>query len=646
MASTMHSLAARADGIGRSRLASLATADARAALLGFLTVAAVGSAHGGYSPTSWGWTAMVLGWLATLALAARPLVRLSWPEAVALAGAAAFAAWTLLSALWTESVPQTALLFERSLVYVAGIAAALLLVRSWSYRALVGGVWAGTAALCCYGLATRLFSGRFPGALTIAGNRLERPLGYWNSLGLLAAFGCILALGLAVHGRGAVWRALAAASLVPLAAALYFTFSRGAWLALALGLLVLVALDPRRLRVVAGLALLGPWAAAGVLVASRQSSLTASGALGPDAVTEGRRLAGILLVLALGAAVASLPLGRVGVLLTHPGYDRRFALASCAAAVVALVAVFVAFGSPVHIAKRGWHAFNAPPVVVRGGSLNARLTSFSGSWRTQLWRVAIDDWRAHPLGGSGAGTYQQQWLAHRKVASQVINAHSLYLETLAELGPVGLAFLLALLAAPLVAAARVRERRLVPTAAAAFVAFLAHAAVDWDWQLTAVALAALLTGAALLAAARADAGAARVGTRGRAALALATVAVAVVAGIGLVGNRAVAASANATAREDYPRAERQARRAIDWAPWSSSGWEALGDAQYQQGELAAARASYRNAIAKDDRDWHLWLDLALTSTGKAQRRAAEHARRLDPLSPELAAIAPALGLGP
>src|SRR6266545_2410330 len=251
MASTMHSLAARADGIGRSRLASLATADARAALLGFLTVAAVGSAHGGYSPTSWGWTAMVLGWLATLALAARPLVRLSWPEAVALAGAAAFAAWTLLSALWTESVPQTALLFERSLVYVAGIAAALLLVRSWSYRALVGGVWAGTAALCCYGLATRLFSGRFPGALTIAGNRLERPLGYWNSLGLLAAFGCILALGLAVHGRGAVWRALAAASLVPLAAALYFTFSRGAWLALALGLLVLVALDPRRRRVTA-----------------------------------------------------------------------------------------------------------------------------------------------------------------------------------------------------------------------------------------------------------------------------------------------------------------------------------------------------------------------------------------------------------
>src|SRR6266545_2918205 len=159
MASTMHSLAARADGIGRSRLASLATADARAALLGFLTVAAVGSAHGGYSPTSWGWTAMVLGWLATLALAARPLVRLSWPETVAL-----------------------------------------------------GGVWAGTAALCCYGLATRLFSGRFPGALTIAGNRLERPLGYWNSLGLLAAFGCILALGLAVHGRGAVWRALAPAS--------------------------------------------------------------------------------------------------------------------------------------------------------------------------------------------------------------------------------------------------------------------------------------------------------------------------------------------------------------------------------------------------------------------------------------------------
>ena len=69
-------------------------------------------------------------------------------------------------------------------------------------------------------------------------------------------------------------------------------------------------------------------------------------------------------------------------------------------------------------------------------------------------------------------------------------------------GPIGLALLVAALAAPLLALRRARKEPLVPAAAAAYVAYLVHAAGDWDWQLPAVTLAALLCGAAVLVAAR------------------------------------------------------------------------------------------------------------------------------------------------
>ena len=67
---------------------------------------------------------------------------------------------------------------------------------------------------------------------------------------------------------------------------------------------------------------------------------------------------------------------------------------------------------------------------------------------------------------------------------------------------IGLALLVALLAIPLVAAVRARRHPLVAPAFGAYVAFLVHAAVDWDWQMPAVTLLALFTAAVLVAAAR------------------------------------------------------------------------------------------------------------------------------------------------
>src|SRR4029078_8670693 len=115
--------------------------------------------------------------------------------------------------------------------------------------------------------------------------------------------------------------------------------------------------------------------------------------------------------------------------------------------------------------------------------------------------AAWHDYQAHPVLGSGPGTYEWYWNEHRPLQHKVRDAHNLYLEVLAELGPPGLLLLVVALAAPLAAAFGARGHPLVPLALAAFVAFLVHASVDWDWEMSAVTLAALACAASMLAAA-------------------------------------------------------------------------------------------------------------------------------------------------
>jgi O-antigen ligase len=110
--------------------------------------------------------------------------------------------------------------------------------------------------------------------------------------------------------------------------------------------------------------------------------------------------------------------------------------------------------------------------------------------RITYWRVAVKDFESHVAVGSGAGTYAEYWSRHRPPTYFApFHAHSLYLETAAELGVVGLALLLALLALPLGSIGSRDPVRL--GAACGFVAFALHAAVDWDWDVPVVTTAAL-----------------------------------------------------------------------------------------------------------------------------------------------------------
>lgn len=123
--------------------------------------------------------------------------------------------------------------------------------------------------------------------------------------------------------------------------------------------------------------------------------------------------------------------------------------------------------------------------------------------RVAYWRVAAQDLESHVAVGSGAGTYAAYWNRHpQRAYFAPLHAHSVYLETGAELGAVGLALLLAMLALPLSEIGNRDPIRL--GAACGFLAFVLHAGVDWDWEMPVVTTAALYFAAVLVGGGRAD----------------------------------------------------------------------------------------------------------------------------------------------
>ena len=149
------------------------------------------------------------------------------------------------------------------------------------------------------------------------------------------------------------------------------------------------------------------------------------------------------------------------------------------------------------------------------------------------------------------------------------NAHSLYLETLATLGVIGVGLLLWTLAIPVLAAVRARRTPFAAGAFGAYVAAWAHAGVDWDWQLPAVTLAGLFCGGLLVVAARSEQVPLVLDRRWRSPLLIPVVALLLFSFVGLVGNKAEADAARAASKGDWVGTAAKARHAGGWAPWSA-----------------------------------------------------------------------------
>ena len=189
----------------------------------------------------------------------------------------------------------------------------------------------------------------------------------------------------------------------------------------------------------------------------------------------------LLAVLVAAAAVTALVATRAGDA-PAPGWYSRLGLVAWGAAA-AVVAGLVIGGLAERPSER----------ELATGAGATRLTSVTSN-RYEYWRVALGAFRDAPLAGTGSGGFRVVWLQERQIFETVRDTHSLEVEVAAELGLVGL-LALALMAGGIAVAARRAlgaHRQLAAGATAALVVWALHASIDWDWQMPAVTMPALV----------------------------------------------------------------------------------------------------------------------------------------------------------
>lgn len=598
--------------------------------LALAVVVGMGFHNGSYFATSWGWQSIVFLALGVTGLVFMVSVPVFGLQALFLAGVAAFVAWVGLSALWTESVPGSVRELERDVVYVSLAFALAVFGRYLSPRGLTLGILTGITVVAGYALATRLFPTHFAPPEQIFSYQLAVPLGYWNALGLLGAMGMILAVGVVGHATVPVLRMAAGAATCIIAPATLFTFSRGAWVAAAIGLVAMLALDRRRIDLTAAVVAIAVPVGLLVWLGVTSWPLTEERATVAEQVQSGRRYALAVVLLACVAAVfGELAHRAIARLDPGPVAERRFGIGLCTATLVVVAALVVSLGGPVRAVDRGWSAFTGG-FNVSEDNLGNRFRSFSNNGRIEHWRVAVEDYRADPILGSGAGTYEQAWYSLRRNDLTARDAHSLYLEVLAELGPIGLLLLTATLAVPFVGYVRARSTPYVPAAAGAYSAFAVHAGIDWDWEVVGLTATALMVGSVGLVAAGPRSRPWTLRRRPRVAAVFAASLIAAFAFASLVGNREVAASNSSLAAGNPGAAIQSARRATRTLRWSVEPWLALGYAQRAQGDTLGARASFERATDRDPGNWRAWLARSEVATGADRRRSVAVLHQLNP----------------
>jgi hypothetical protein len=606
-------------------------------LLGALAgaaIAAVALRSGSYDAVDRGELFLGVWWVLGLGLAFGLLPRARVPRGVLAAAAAllALVGWTALGALWSESAGRSVAEVAR----VGGLTGVLVLAACTfdhgSRRAGLAAVTVAAAAICALALASRLAPDVFTSMLRESGferRRLSYPFEYWNALGAWAAMTVALTLAWSAHARSAWARSAALWGACLAGTVAYLTYSRAALAGTAIAAVAVVALARRRWLAAAnaGCALLG----AGAVIAAIRAE---------EAIAEGTGTGGAMSV-ALAALLVAGGCGLAGLLTARSPLPalrlprRTAAIAGAACLAVALAAGAIAGPG---LASSAWESF-------RGGEASAvedpadRLRSLGGE-RYALWSVAVDAFRHHPLRGTGAGTFEFTWTRDQRGTEYVQDAHSLYLESLAE-GGLPAALLVVLAVGGLVAlAVRAALREPDPDAAgllggsaAALVAFAVLAGVDWLWESTAVAVLALvLAGLATCGPARS----ARPSWRLRAGGAAAAFALMALQLPPLVGAARVRASQEAAADRRALAALDAASAAVDVAPWAADGYLQRALVLERAGRLEAAAPDARAATEREAANWQLWAVLARIEARRgridAARAAFGKARELNPRS--------------
>jgi hypothetical protein len=448
-----------------------------------------------------------------------------WPIGLLLA----FAALTGLSVVWSVAPDASWQDAGRMLAYsgVFAAAAALAWLAPAGWRALLGGTVLAAVAICAYALATKAL----PNVLVVNPEanfyaRLQEPYGYWNAIGLTAAMGAIGCLWLGARRAGhALLTALAYPAMGLMIVTLLLAYSRGALAALVVGVIAWMCIVPLRLRSTRVL-IVGALGAAPVVAWDFSRHALSSEGVALAARTSAGHQLGVL----IGAMLIVLAL--VGIAIGFFG-DRRAPSAATRhtvgiVVVSLLVLVLLAGVGALAATKRGLtgtisHDLSSltNPNARVPANTPGRLTAI-GSVRARYWKEALEVFEAHPALGAGAGGYATARLRYRTAELDVRQAHGYVVQTLADLGIVGLALTLALLIAWMLAAGRSTHpfnrrwmvgRRVgghfklawrdAPSAYAPerigmlamlciVVVFGVHSFVDWTWYVPGDAFVALL----------------------------------------------------------------------------------------------------------------------------------------------------------
>lgn len=608
---------------------------------------------GGYDIAVHSQVAIIVWWLVLVGAAwgllpaSRP-GRAGW-AALALFGG--FVGWTALATTWSLSTERSL----EALSLVAGYLGVLVLGlclhrdRDRAVRHTIGAVASAIVAIACVALASRLRPDLFPAArqtyafLTGTNGRLDWPLNYWNALADLVALGLPLLLAIATSARALRVQAIAAAGVPLLALCGYLTFSRGGAIADAVAVLAFFALAPNRIPKLATGLVAGAGGAVLIAGAVHRSAIE-RGLTGATAQHQGATLVVAIVLVCAGVALAQTGIGlaaRHGTpprwLVITPERARWLLLAAIVAAVIAAVVA----GAPGRL-SHAWRDFKNSNVAALSNDSLARFGTISGNGRYDYWTAALDATSGHLLGGSGPGTYQLLWLPRAPYFSYVQNAHSLYIETLAEDGLVGLSLLAGFFLVVIGAAVRLvrrlayEQRARAAGAAAALIAFCVAAASDWIWQVPVLPVAfILLATAVLLPDSRSTT--ATVPIALRLGLVATGIAALVAIAVPLATATALRSSQAAAAAGDSARALTDARQAARLEPGAASPQMQLALVLEMQGHARQALAPAIRATRDEPQNWSTWVIASRieAETGHPGASLADYrrARSLNPHSP-------------
>lgn len=537
-----------------------------------------------------------------------------------------FTLWTglmMLSLAWTDGVGRTVEELARLTGYAGLVVLVSLAIPRGEWRSAAAGLLAGAVGVCAVALALRLSPAELGGERVVDG-RLSAPLGYWNALASWSAATFAMALAWSAESMRVWERALTLAATPVAGACLYLTYSRGGLLAAGVGVAVVLLLSRRRRRALVHIAVALVCTGGTVFVLRTQEEIaTGTGTGGAG-----------LVVLALLASMVVGSLAALRLRRISRGSDRP-AIASSSRYTTGLVAAILAVAAALP-ALYSFTGGEEPVLQSAAGDPSSRLLTVEGN-RAAYWRTSLDAFWSSPVSGLGPGTFEFFWSKEGGRVEQVRDAHSLYLEQLAELGIFGLVAAITVAAGALRGALVPYGRGSADPAAVALpsvvVVFVVHAGLDalWEWTaLGVLALAAASIGAAAgLEVEYRRRRRSRVERRSDRRLAIVVGVIAVV-GVaiqlpGLVSGARIEESREATRRGFDVLAEKLATDAIEAAPWAALPYVNRAAARGKAGDTRGAIEDAGKAVDREPLNFRSWVLLAELYEDGCEREEAVQA---------------------